>query len=298
MSESDPGVGTTSGAPPWDRLGSVAARLPWLDLRQAFSDAVESGLRPWLDSGQPYLSEQLLFALGRFEAGAALLGYFECDNDRLLPKPRSILDVGTGNGGVAMAFANCPDYRVAAMDIGQNRVLRQVARATGLGLRYALASGHDLPYAAESFDIVLLLDTIEHVSTPRRLGAEIMRVLRPGGVCFVSTPARLRYVLAPDPHYGVHGIVGLPNFLQRFAVDRIARRRITSPDGTSSPAYDVEHLYWRAREVGRVFPGPKTIEVLFARPMSGGPPLSVEWWRRKLQDFLFDHILVYKGGRP
>ena len=298
MPETDPGLpDALAGASPWDGLASVAARHPWPDLRQAFSEAVESGLRPWLDSCQPYLAEQLRFARGRFEAGAALLRYFECGNDRLPPKPRSILDLGAGNGGVALAFANCPDYRVATVDIGQNRVLRAVARSTGLRLRYALATGHHLPYAADTFDIVLLLDTIEHVSRPRRLGAEIMRVLRPGGVCLVSTPARLRYVFAPDPHYGLRGIAGLPNFLQRFAVNWIAGRGPTSPDGAPLPAYDVEHLFWRARGVAGTFPGPKTVEVLFSRPMNGGPPLSVEWWRRTFRDFLFDHILVYKAGR-
>jgi hypothetical protein len=128
------------------------------------------------------------------------------------------------------------------------------------------------------------------------MGAEIMRVLRPGGVCLVSTPARLRYVLTPDPHYGVRGIAGLPNPLQRFVVNRIARRRVVAPDGASWPAYDVAHLYWTARGIGRTFPGPKTVGPLFTLPMTGGPALSGEWWRRMLRDFLFDYVVITKAG--
>ena len=264
-----------------------AIRRPWAELKRAFSDGVEASARGWFDPREPYLREQLRFALGRFDHGVALVRYFAFDHRGLPEKPLDVLDLGTGNGGVAFAFANCPDYRVAALDVGRNPVLRDVARATGLPVRYALASGRELPYGDASFDIVLLIETIEHVARARQMGQEILRVLRPGGVCLVSTPARLRYVLAADPHYGVRGIAGLPNPVQRFVVDRIARR----------PAYDVAHLYWTVRGIGRMFPGPKSVGPLFTRPMVGGPFFSREWWRRTLRDFLFDYVVVTKTGR-
>ena len=279
-------------------LASVPTLRSWSDLRETFLSTVRSDLAPWLDPAQPYLQEQFAFALGRLDEGASLLRYFEFDNARIPAPPRDLLDIGAGSGGVAFAFANCPHYRVSAVDLGQNRVLRRVARSTGLRLRYALAGGHALPYAAESFDIVLLVDAIEHVSEPRRLGEEVIRVLRPGGLCFVMTAARAKYLFAPDPHYGVRGIAGLPNFLQRFVVNRLAGRRLVVPgEGSSLPAYDVEHLYWHAFGIARLFPGPKSVEVLFARPMAGGPLFSREWWRRKLRNLLFDHVVVYKGDQ-
>jgi SAM-dependent methyltransferase len=253
-------------------------------------------LNPWVVAGQPFLHDQLAFALGRFDEGAGFVRYFERARPSLRRPPRDVLDLGTGNGGIAFAFANCPRYRVSAIDIGQNRILRQFARRENLPVGYALASGHELPYAAESFDLVLLIETIEHLPRPRRLGEEIMRVLRPGGVCLVTTPARLRYLFAPDPHYGVRFVAGLPNFLQRFAVNRIARRRITSPDGGSWPAYDVERLYWHVREIAGLLPDPKTVDVLFAQPPSGGPFLTGAWWRRKFRNFLFNHVLISKGS--
>jgi SAM-dependent methyltransferase len=284
-------------AEPSDPPASIPTRGPWPGLRKAFSDAVESGMRPWLDAGQPYLLEQSRFALGRFDHGAALLRYLECDHPGLPQRTRDVLDIGTGNGGIAFAIANCPGYRVAAVDIGQNRVLRDVKRATGLPVRYALASGRQLPYAAESFDIVLLIETLEHVARPRKLGEEILRVLRPGGVCLLTTPARLRYVLAADPHYGIRGIAGLPNAVQRFVVDRIARRRVVAPDGAWWPAYDVAHLYWTVQGIGSLFPGPTTVSPLYSRPMVGGPAFSHEWWRRKLRAFLFDYVVITKAAR-
>jgi 2-polyprenyl-3-methyl-5-hydroxy-6-metoxy-1,4-benzoquinol methylase len=38
------------------------------------------------------------------------------------------------------------------------------------------------------FDVVTLMDVIEHVAEPRGLMSEIYRILRPGGVLFVITP--------------------------------------------------------------------------------------------------------------
>lgn len=290
-----PGTGANPSL--WSEMASVPAWHAWSDVRHSFLETVQVSLGPWLDPDQPYLQDQLAFALGRFDEGAGFVRYFESSNPGLVPPPRDVLDIGTGNGGVAFAFANSPHYRVSAIDVGQNQVLIQMARTKKLPVRYALASGHDLPYPAESFDIALLIDAIEHISRPRRLGEEIVRILRPGGVCLVTTPARLRYLFAPDPHYGVRYLVGLPNSLQRFVVNRIAGRRIVSPDGNSWPAYDVEHLYWHVQEIARLFPGPKRVDVLFAQPPIGGALFTSGWWRRKLRNFLFDHVLIYKATK-
>jgi 2-polyprenyl-3-methyl-5-hydroxy-6-metoxy-1,4-benzoquinol methylase len=43
-------------------------------------------------------------------------------------------------------------------------------------------------FSSESFDVVTLMDVIEHVPQPSGLVEEIYRVLRPGGVVFIVTP--------------------------------------------------------------------------------------------------------------
>jgi 2-polyprenyl-3-methyl-5-hydroxy-6-metoxy-1,4-benzoquinol methylase len=43
-------------------------------------------------------------------------------------------------------------------------------------------------FESESFDVVTLMDVIEHVSEPVDLMDEIYRILRPGGVVFILTP--------------------------------------------------------------------------------------------------------------
>ena len=280
-----------------DSPTEIPGRIPWPDLRRRFAEAVEEHLSGWGSSSAEYAASQKEFALGRLEAGRAILRFFEAPERAIGGTlPQHVLDLGAGNGGLALAFANSNRHRVAAFDTGPNPVLRRVAERTGLPLAYFLARGERLPFAGGTFDLVLLVEVIEHVRDARRLGREVLRVLRPGGRCFVTTPARARFLLRPDPHYGIPGIAGLPNPVQRFLVDRVARRRITAPDGRSLPAYDVERLFWHAREVAGLFPGRARFDVFYERAPSGGPFPSREWWRRALRGFLFDSVVITKGG--
>jgi SAM-dependent methyltransferase len=279
-----------------DSHPEIPGRIPWPELRRRFAEAVDAHLSGWSSSSAEYAASQRGFALGRLEAGQAILRFFEAPERAVAASRLDVLDVGAGNGGLALAFANSPRHRVAAFDTGPNRVLRNVAGAAGLPLAYCLARGERLPFGEKSFDLVLLVEVIEHVREPRLLGREVMRVLRPGGRCFVTTPARVRFLLRPDPHYGVRGIAGLPNPVQRFLVDRVARRRITAPDGRSTPAYDVERLFWHVREIAGLFPGRAGCDVFYERAPAGGPFPSREWWRRALRGFLFDSLVITKAG--
>jgi SAM-dependent methyltransferase len=51
-----------------------------------------------------------------------------------------------------------------------------------------------LPFADASFDGVVLKDLLEHVREPTAVVAEALRVLRPGGRVFASSPDAQRWV--------------------------------------------------------------------------------------------------------
>ena len=57
------------------------------------------------------------------------------------------------------------------------------------GYRSLPAEGTALPFAPETFDLIALLDVIEHAPDDRSLVAEAYRVCRPGGLVAVTTPA-------------------------------------------------------------------------------------------------------------
>ena len=61
---------------------------------------------------------------------------------------------------------------------------------------FADAAG--LPFAGGTFDAVACLEVLEHVRMPDQVLAEIARVLRPGGVAYVSMP--FLYPIHDAPH--------------------------------------------------------------------------------------------------
>ncbi len=57
-----------------------------------------------------------------------------------------------------------------------------------------IGRGEAIPWPAESFDVVVADNVLEHLDRPERVLCEVARVLRPGGVFVAKTPNRRHYV--------------------------------------------------------------------------------------------------------
>ena len=132
---------------------------------------------------------------------------------------------------------------------------------------------------------MLCLETIEHLLEPRTAAQEMMRLLRPGGQVMITTPARLRFLTRPDPHYQVRGLMLLPDRLQRrVIVDKLKLTR----------TYDVEHIFWTAGGVIHLFPHRGRVETLVAIPWPGRPRNLREALWKLFRRLLWDRIVIYK----
>lgn len=92
----------------------------------------------------------------------------------------SILDVGSGTGRVLrQVAARRPDIRL--LGIEPVAELREQGYAQGIPRDVLVAGdGYDLPFAASEFDLVCEFGVLHHVSQPRRMVAEMLRVARKG----------------------------------------------------------------------------------------------------------------------
>jgi len=104
---------------------------------------------------------------------------------------KRVLDLGCGLGVRTMAVAEAG----AAVAVGVDRDVEKIHRArnradqSGVGsVSYSVQCGTRLAFDADRFDVVLVLDVMEHLSDPSAVLRECARVLRPGGRVLIGFP--------------------------------------------------------------------------------------------------------------
>jgi len=108
-----------------------------------------------------------------------------------------VLDVATGTGLVARELAS-KNVRVVGLDQSQAMVARGVEalrrRRLEGRVRFVLGQAQALPFADGSLDAVTFTYLLRYVDDPAATVAELVRVLRPGGVM-----ASLEFHVPPEP---------------------------------------------------------------------------------------------------
>ncbi len=101
------------------------------------------------------------------------------------PGGRMLVDVGGGPGYFATAFTEASwNYVGVEPDPSEMHAAEHVRQASPGS--FVRASGMALPFADGSVDVCLSSNVAEHVPRPWQLGAEMLRVTRPGGLAILS----------------------------------------------------------------------------------------------------------------
>ena len=97
----------------------------------------------------------------------------------------TLIDVGGGPGYFATAFTDAGWRYIGVEPDPQEMHAAGHSRSGGPG-SFVRASGLALPFADHSVDLCLSSNVAEHVAQPWQLGAEMLRVTRPGGLAVLS----------------------------------------------------------------------------------------------------------------
>jgi 2-polyprenyl-3-methyl-5-hydroxy-6-metoxy-1,4-benzoquinol methylase len=134
-----------------------------------------------------------------------------------------IVDLGCGKGQLwPFVHDRCNDY------IGVDAV-RYADFPAEAEFVQADFNGGGLPLPDESADVVVSIETIEHLENPRAFMRELVRLVKPGGWILITTPNQLsllslltlvikhRFSAFQDVHYPAHVTALLEVDLQRIA---------------------------------------------------------------------------------
>lgn len=165
------------------------------------------------------------------------------------PGGLQILDVGCGNGGVAIAFAEAGvnmigvDIEKELIDIAEKHAELYKCSPSP---KFILYDGKKLPFPNSSFDAATSISVLEHVTNPSNYLKEIWRVLKPGGKLYLAFPNRL---WPKETHTGLLFITYLPRSISSWLVKLLNRNPLEDNNLHFYTFCDLKSLLNRSKEM-------------------------------------------------
>jgi ubiquinone/menaquinone biosynthesis C-methylase UbiE len=126
--------------------------------------------------------------VARFRWTTSAPGFAETEDELLAPIASQLesplLEIGCGEGNNLVRFAET--LRCTGADLFPKKLA--FASRELPDCHFVSADGASLPFAAGCFASIFVRDLLHHVPDPRRILAEVSRVLRPGGCLWLLEP--------------------------------------------------------------------------------------------------------------
>jgi ubiquinone/menaquinone biosynthesis C-methylase UbiE len=104
-------------------------------------------------------------------------GFEHCMFDMLdIAQPRSIVDVGCGEGVLTELWARRTPGKVVGIDLDDPKLRTEWERRSRPNLEFRTGLGHELDYENREFDMATAMEVLEHVPDPAAVLGEMARV--------------------------------------------------------------------------------------------------------------------------
>jgi len=135
----------------------------------------------------------------------------------ILSRDADILDIGCLNGNLYCFLKNKEFTMKSFTGVDLSEKLIELAKIRFPEQKWIQADRLALPFPDKSFDIVTLLEILEHVDDPRATIKEAVRVCKNDGALIVSVPNELR--IEDDAHIWSFTTTDLFNLLSEFSTN-------------------------------------------------------------------------------
>lgn len=131
------------------------------------------------------------------------------------------LDIGCQGGGFVVNLAR-KGHRAFGIDISSSYLKQAISLLNGEPqdvqnrVKYLQGWAEQLPFKDRQFQTVLLGEILEHVLEPKEVLGEALRVLSPGGILYISTPAYIVFAGNNPEHVRIFSEKVLMGLLNEF----------------------------------------------------------------------------------
>jgi SAM-dependent methyltransferase len=192
---------------------------------------------------------------------------------RRVPSGAIVLDIGCGEGYGTDVLAHA-GRRAVGIDLDGGSIAHATTAYGRDTCHFQVYDGISIPLPSDAVDAAVSFQVLEHVVNDTQFVAEAARVVRPGGVCMMTTPNRdLRLAPGERPwnryHVREYDQAGLRKLLASY-FSHVEVLGIAGDEETQ--AHELERLAWVRRTV--------------ARDPLGLPRLLSEGMKRRVLSFL------------
>jgi len=181
---------------------------------------------------------------------------------------KDILDIGCGYGWFELNILNRGVDKIVGIELSEENLETAKNNIKDKKISFGIGSAIDLPFGSESFDTVVAWEVIEHIpkGTEDLMFREIKRVLKDGGVLYLSTPCSSILSKIADPAWWLIGH-------RHYSQEKI--RKLAQRNNFKEVEMKIKGRWWTIINI---------LNMYFSKWILRRPPLFRNFFGRKIDE--------------